>query len=98
MGTLNNEPERWQTLCEQASRESNPEKLLALVTEINRLLEARHGAAQAVAPPDTLAVPKDCHSSDGQHVDGQAIDGQSTGPQHRGAQFQSDQKKDGTAA
>lgn len=37
--------ERWQELCEQASIESNPEKLLELITEINRLLEAREAAA-----------------------------------------------------
>jgi hypothetical protein len=30
--------ERWQEVCEQAAIESNPEKLLKLVAEINRLL------------------------------------------------------------
>ncbi len=33
--------ERWKQLCEQAAREQDPEKLLALVTEINRLLEEK---------------------------------------------------------
>ena len=33
------EPGTWQQLCEQAQHEQNPEKLLKLVTEINRLLE-----------------------------------------------------------
>jgi len=33
--------EEWMELCEQASTEQNPEKLLALVQEINRLLEAK---------------------------------------------------------
>ena len=30
--------ERWQEVCEQAAIENNPEKLLKLVAEINRLL------------------------------------------------------------
>jgi hypothetical protein len=33
--------ERWIELCEQAVVEQDPGKLLALVTEINRLLEAK---------------------------------------------------------
>ena len=33
--------EKWMELCEQASTEQDPEKLLALVQEINRLLEAK---------------------------------------------------------
>jgi hypothetical protein len=31
--------ERWLQLCEQASTENNPDKLLELIVEINRLLE-----------------------------------------------------------
>ena len=31
--------ERWQTLCEEAAIEQDPERLLALIQEINRLLE-----------------------------------------------------------
>ena len=31
--------ERWQQLCEQAAVEQDPEKLLKLIEEINRLLE-----------------------------------------------------------
>jgi hypothetical protein len=31
--------EQWKQLCEQASTEQNPEKLLELVREINALLE-----------------------------------------------------------
>ena len=30
--------EGWQELCEQAAKERDPERLLALVSEINRLL------------------------------------------------------------
>jgi hypothetical protein len=33
--------EKWMELCELASAEQDPEKLLALVQEINRLLEAK---------------------------------------------------------
>jgi len=33
--------EKLMELCEQASTEQDPEKLLALVQEINRLLEAK---------------------------------------------------------
>jgi hypothetical protein len=33
--------ERWMTLCEQAATEQDPKKLLALVEEINELLEAK---------------------------------------------------------
>jgi hypothetical protein len=33
--------ERWQRLCEQASVEQDPAKLLKLVTEINDLLEQK---------------------------------------------------------
>lgn len=32
--------ERWRALCEQAVVEQDPKKLLQLVREINRLLEA----------------------------------------------------------
>jgi len=46
-----NAKERWQELCEQASIESDPEKLLELVTEINRLLEARHAGTMAPSAP-----------------------------------------------
>jgi hypothetical protein len=33
--------ERWKQLCEQAAKEQDPEKLMELVAEINRLLEAK---------------------------------------------------------
>ena len=33
--------ERWQQLCEQAAVEQDPEKMLALITEINRLLSEK---------------------------------------------------------
>jgi hypothetical protein len=33
--------EKWMKLCEQAANEQDPEKLMELVTEINRLLEEK---------------------------------------------------------
>jgi hypothetical protein len=33
---------RWQELCGQASVEQDPEKLMELVKEINRLLDEKH--------------------------------------------------------
>lgn len=33
--------ERWQALCEQAATEQNPERLMELIEEINRLLAAK---------------------------------------------------------
>jgi len=38
----NKQREGWQVLCELAAREENPEQLMKLVDEINRLLEQRH--------------------------------------------------------
>jgi hypothetical protein len=41
--------ERWQELCEQAANEQDPKKLMALVKEINRLLEEKQ--ARLKKPP-----------------------------------------------
>jgi hypothetical protein len=38
---MENEGERWRTLCEQAAKEQDLERLLQLVREINRLLIKR---------------------------------------------------------
>ncbi|HZP61875.1 MAG TPA: hypothetical protein VFB28_00560 [Terriglobales bacterium] len=35
--------ERWRQLCEQAAVEEDPERLLTLITEINRLLQEKEG-------------------------------------------------------
>lgn len=35
--------ERWIQLCELASKEQDPEKLLRVVEEINRLLDEKNG-------------------------------------------------------
>jgi flagellin-like hook-associated protein FlgL len=41
----NERTERWKELCAQAASEQDPDKLLALVKEINRLLDdiSSHG-------------------------------------------------------
>ena len=47
---MDGEPrERWQQLCEQASKEQDPDKLLLLVQEINRLLDAQKKPDDAAA-------------------------------------------------
>jgi hypothetical protein len=47
--------ERWMQLCELAADEQNPAKLLALITEINDLLEKKrskiNGATGRGKPP-----------------------------------------------
>ena len=35
------DPERWKELCSLAATEQDPEKLMALVAEITRLLDAK---------------------------------------------------------
>ena len=50
--------ERWKELCEQAAIEQDPEKLLLLVQEINRLLDAKRkrlGGENPPNPPDKFA-------------------------------------------
>jgi hypothetical protein len=44
---IGNPRERWQILCEQAAKESNSAKLLAMVREINDLIDAKYGRARA---------------------------------------------------
>ena len=43
---IGNPRERWQLLCEQAAKESNSAKLLAMVREINDLIDAKYGRAR----------------------------------------------------
>lgn len=38
--------ERWQQLCEQAAVEQDPEKMLSLINEINRLLSEKEERLQ----------------------------------------------------
>jgi hypothetical protein len=48
--------ERWLELCAQAADEQNPQKLLALITEINELLEAKERRL-GIDPILPLTVP-----------------------------------------
>jgi hypothetical protein len=45
--------ESWMELCELAAQEKDPKKLMALIGEIDRLLEAEH---QCVAKAPELAT------------------------------------------
>ena len=48
--------ERWQELCAQAAVEQDPVELIALVEEINRLLEEKeHRLMNARRPPAAAA-------------------------------------------
>jgi hypothetical protein len=38
---MNENREQWMELCGQAANEQDPEKLMELITQINRLLEAK---------------------------------------------------------
>jgi len=44
--------EKWMDLCEQVSKERDPEKLTALIRELDRLLGEKQ--QQREHPPDTL--------------------------------------------
>jgi hypothetical protein len=44
--------ERWRELCEQASTEQDPNKLLSLIEEINKLLETKRHRLENAAPAD----------------------------------------------
>ena len=44
--------EIWKQLCEQASKEQDPIKLMELIAEINRLLEAKEKRLKANSSSD----------------------------------------------
>ena len=59
------EAELWTELAEQASHEQDPEKLMALVAEINRLLEAKDNQAKdrvAKGNPEIARLLKKKHA------------------------------------
>jgi hypothetical protein len=49
--------ERWQQLCEQAAVEQDPEKLMALVHEINHLLAERDARLKANRERNDVRAP-----------------------------------------
>jgi len=52
------EKERWLQLCEQAAIEQDPTKLLALISEINRLLEAKEQRLRNVKDSSLTPLPR----------------------------------------
>jgi len=50
--------DQWVRLCELASKEQDPEKLLKLVLEINRLLDERNQNLK-LRPDGSEGIPKD---------------------------------------
>jgi hypothetical protein len=49
--------ERWMHLCEQAALEQDPEKLMELVSEINRLLEEKEKRLMGETPGRETQAP-----------------------------------------
>lgn len=52
---ISNGSENWRVLCELASKEKDPEKLLALITKINQALEDSRRHVDATSPSHRLA-------------------------------------------
>jgi hypothetical protein len=50
---IGSDKERWKQLCEQAANEQDPKKLIALVQEINRLLEAKRKRLSPDSPSNS---------------------------------------------
>jgi uncharacterized membrane protein (DUF106 family) len=51
---MDTSPSRWKEVAEAASKEHDPEKLIQLVTELNRMLEEQQECSEAASsPPDS---------------------------------------------
>jgi hypothetical protein len=50
---MQDKTERWLELCKQAAIEQDPQKLMALVKEINDLLEAKERRLGIILPKDS---------------------------------------------
>jgi hypothetical protein len=50
--------ERWKTVCELAATEQDPQKLRALIDEIDALLGAKYDRLEAKAHPDGYHDPE----------------------------------------
>jgi hypothetical protein len=61
---IGDEKERWMELCELAVREQDPAKLMALVAEINRILEAKEQRLK-VASGDSKTSEKENSTGEG---------------------------------
>ena len=60
-----NQPSDWRSLAEQASIEPDPEKLMSLVTELNRVLDERQEGTSPTRSQfeltDSSAPDQQCH-------------------------------------
>ena len=54
---LGKNKERWEELCELASKEQDPTKLMELMKEIDRLLEIKLNRLKGVPPSNLKGVP-----------------------------------------
>jgi hypothetical protein len=55
---MRDEHQRWKNLCERASVEQDPKKLLKLIEEINNLFAAKEAARTETAQPAQLEQEK----------------------------------------
>jgi len=56
--------ERWMRLCEQATVEQDPDRLLALVNEINEILEAKERSLRIIPPKEAPAAQPELSQMD----------------------------------
>jgi hypothetical protein len=61
---IGDEKERWMELCEMAVKEQDPAKLMALVAEINRILEGKEQRLKA-ASADSKTNKKENSTGEG---------------------------------
>ena len=59
---MEGQEQRWMKLCQQASVEQDPDKLIKLVEEINRLLDARQKSYRALAASPGISALQDGNS------------------------------------
>lgn len=52
VGMLDKDEKHWRELCDQASNEKDPAKLIKLMQEINRLLTAEHHRLKGEPAPN----------------------------------------------
>ena len=55
--------ERWQELCEQAAKEEDSAELLAIVREINDLIDAKHNRIVATRKSNGYHADESIHLS-----------------------------------
>lgn len=55
---MQEDEERWKQLCERAAKEQDPDKLMELIAEINRLLAAKDKRLRGESfGPDSATKP-----------------------------------------